>query len=165
MVSKLHHLDSGAHIRRPTDHRTIMVGESTAEMRGPLHPGVEWPYRPGTARFPIAHRHAADSFARRPCGKRGWITTTDTGHAWGAYLRYMRGRKNISKAGAAALKARHGLFQEPGLLQSRRLRPTNPHQNLGDVVVRSRMWARNQMMSFETITLAPIGLNLVDRHC
>jgi Xaa-Pro aminopeptidase len=114
-------------------------------------------------RFPEGTTGAAlDAFARKPLWDAGLDYDHGTGHGVGAYLSVHEGPQNISKRPIAqALKAGMICSNEPGYYKE------------GDYGIRienlvvvseseSIRGGDRPMMHFETITLAPIDLELVE---
>ena len=93
-------IDSGAQYPDGTTDvtRTVIVGTPTAEMKRPLHPRAEGPYRARHGALSRRHhRHAARHFARRPLWEAGLDYDHGTGHGVGSYLSVHEGPQNISK--------------------------------------------------------------------
>jgi Xaa-Pro aminopeptidase len=143
-------LDSGAQYPDGTTDvtRTIMVGESTPEMRDRFTRVLKGHIALATARFPDGTiGMQLDSFARRPLWEAGLDYDHGTGHGVGSYLSVHEGPQNISKKPVLqALKPGMVCSNEPGFYKA------------GAFGIR----IERPMMSFETITLAPIDLNLVE---
>ena len=139
------------------------MGEPTAEMRDRFTRVLKGHIPLALARFPEGTTGAQlDAFARRPLWEAGLDYDHGTGHGVGSYLSVHEGPQNISPRGThAGAEARHDLLQRARLLQDRRIR--HPHRESGR---RARLGAipggEKTMIGFETITLAPIDLNLVE---
>jgi Xaa-Pro aminopeptidase len=102
-----------------------------------------------------------DSFARRPLWEAGLDYDHGTGHGVGSYLSVHEGPQNISKKPVMqALKPGMVCSNEPGFYKAGAFGIRI--ENL--VVVREPedIGGDRPMMSFETITLVPIDLNLVE---
>ena len=115
------------------------------------------------ARFPEGTNGAQlDSFARRPLWEAGLDYGHGTGHGVGAYLSVHEGPQSISPRGTAqALLPGMICSNEPGYYKEGAFGIRI--ENL--VVVGAPQTAdggEKPMLSFETITLAPIDLALVD---
>jgi Xaa-Pro aminopeptidase len=157
-------LDSGAQYPDGTTDvtRTIMVGESTAEMRDRFTRVLKGHIALATAHFPDGTiGMQLDSFARRPLWEAGLDYDHGTGHGVGSYLSVHEGPQNISKKPVMqALKPGMVCSNEPGFYKAGAFGIRI--ENL--VVVREPedLGGERPMMSFETITLAPIDLNLVE---
>jgi len=117
-----------------------------------------------TARFPEGTTGMQlDAFARRPLWDAGLDYDHGTGHGVGSYLAVHEGPQNISKRPIAqALLPGMICSNEPGYYK------TGEYGiRIENLVVVSEAkpvpGGERPMMSFETITLAPIDLNLVER--
>jgi Xaa-Pro aminopeptidase len=157
-------LDSGAQYPDGTTDvtRTIIVGESTPEMRDRFTRVLKGHIALATARFPDGTiGMQLDSFARRPLWEAGLDYDHGTGHGVGSYLSVHEGPQNISKKPVMqALKPGMVCSNEPGFYKTgafgiriENLVVVTPPEDLG---------GERKMMGFETITLAPIDLNLVE---
>ena len=141
----------------------MMVGDATPEMKDRFTRVLKGHIALATARFPDGTiGMQLDSFARRPLWEAGLDYDHGTGHGVGSYLSVHEGPQNISKRPVMPeAEAGHDLFQRAGLLQDRRLR--HPHRKFGGGDrSRNALGGERKMMGFETITLAPIDLNLVE---
>ncbi len=157
-------LDSGAQYPDGTTDvtRTIMVGEATPEMRDRFTRVLKGHIALATARFPDGTiGMQLDSFARRPLWEAGLDYDHGTGHGVGSYLSVHEGPQNISKKPVMQpLKPGMVCSNEPGFYKTGAFGIRI--ENL--VVVREPedVGGERPMMSFETITLVPIDLNLVE---
>ena len=142
----------------------MIVGTPTAEMRDRFTRVLKGHIALATVRFPEGTTGAAlDAFARKPLWDAGLDYDHGTGHGVGAYLSVHEGPQNISKRiDRAGAEARDDLLERAGLLQGRRIR--HPHRESGrrDRAGRPLPGGERPMMGFETITLAPIDLELVE---
>jgi Xaa-Pro aminopeptidase len=114
-----------------------------------------------TALFPKGASGAQlDSFARRPLWEIGLDFDHGTGHGVGAYLSVHEGPQRISKLGHATLESGMILSNEPGYYK------TGAYgiriENLVLVEPREAPGGERAMLGFETLTLAPIDLALVE---
>jgi Xaa-Pro aminopeptidase len=158
-------IDSGAQYPDGTTDvtRTVIVGEPTAEMRDRFTRVLKGHIALATARFPEGTiGMQLDSFARRPLWDAGLDYDHGTGHGVGSYLSVHEGPQNISKRPVSQpLKPGMICSNEPGYYK------TGEYgiriENLV-VVTEPRPMPEGEraMMGFETITLAPIDLNLVE---
>ncbi|MEY4706671.1 MAG: hypothetical protein RJB58_394 [Pseudomonadota bacterium] len=156
-------LDSGAQYPDGTTDvtRTIMVGPPTPEMRDRFTRVLKGHIALATARFPDGTiGMQLDSFARRPLWEAGLDYDHGTGHGVGSYLSVHEGPQNISKK-PVMQKLMPGMVcsNEPGYYK------TGEYgiriENLVVVTQPEDLGGERKMMGFETITLAPIDLNLV----
>jgi Xaa-Pro aminopeptidase len=158
-------IDSGAQFVDGTTDvtRTVAVGIPTAEMRDRFTRVLQGHIQLALARFPEGTTGAQlDAFARRPLWDAGLDYGHGTGHGVGSYLSVHEGPQSISSRGTVqALKPGMICSNEPGYYK------TGEYgiriENL--VVVREPSLVpggEKPMLSFETITLAPIDLNCVE---
>ncbi|HEX4117402.1 MAG TPA: aminopeptidase P family protein [Rhizomicrobium sp.] len=158
-------IDSGAQYPDGTTDvtRTVIVGKPSADMRDRFTRVLKGHIALATVRFPEGTiGMQLDSFARRPLWEAGLDYDHGTGHGVGSYLAVHEGPQNISKRPVSqALLPGMICSNEPGYYK------TGEYgiriENL--VVVNEPKpvpGGERPMMSFETITLAPIDLNLVE---
>ena len=143
--------------------RTVMVGAAAPEMKDRFTRVLKGHIALATARFPDGTiGMQLDSFARRPLWEAGLDYDHGTGHGVGSYLSVHEGPQNISKRPVnQALKPGMIVSNEPGYYK------TGEYgiriENLVVVTDAEPVpGGERPMMAFETITLAPIDLNLVD---
>jgi Xaa-Pro aminopeptidase len=157
-------LDSGAQYPDGTTDitRTILVGEPTAEMRDRFTRVLKGHIALATARFPEGTiGMQLDSFARRPLWEAGLDYDHGTGHGVGSYLSVHEGPQNISKRPVMqALKPGMVCSNEPGFYKTGEFGIRI--ENLIVVMEAEDIGGDRAMMGFETITLVPIDLNLVE---
>ncbi|OAI45501.1 X-Pro aminopeptidase [Rhizomicrobium sp. SCGC AG-212-E05] len=157
-------LDSGAQYPDGTTDvtRTIMVGEPTPEMRDRFTRVLKGHIALATARFPDGTiGMQLDSFARRPLWEAGLDYDHGTGHGVGSYLSVHEGPQNISKK-PVMQKLMPGMVcsNEPGYYKAGAFGIRI--ENLVVVTQPEDLGGERKMMGFETITLAPIDLALVE---
>ncbi len=143
--------------------RTIIVGTPTAEMKDRFTRVLKGHIALATVKFPEGTTGAAlDAFARRPLWEVGLDYDHGTGHGVGSYLSVHEGPQNISKRPIAqTLKPGMIVSNEPGYYKAGEYGIRI--ENL--IVVRelpAMPGSDRTMMAFETITLAPIDLGLVE---
>ena len=158
-------IDSGAQYPDGTTDitRTVMVGAPTAEMKDRFTRVLKGHIALATARFPDGTiGMQLDSLARRPLWEVGLDYDHGTGHGVGSYLAVHEGPQNISKR-AVNQKLMPGMVcsNEPGFYKEGAF-----GIRLENLVVvtegRALPGGERKMMEFETITLAPLDLNLVE---
>ncbi len=157
-------LDSGAQYPDGTTDvtRTVMVGEPAAEMKDRFTRVLKGHIALATARFPDGTiGMQLDSFARRPLWEAGLDYDHGTGHGVGSYLSVHEGPQNISKR-PVMQKLMPGMVcsNEPGFYKTGAFGIRI--ENLVVVTQPQDVGGDRPMMGFETITLAPIDLNLVE---
>jgi len=141
--------------------RTIIVGKPTAEMKDRFTRVLKGHIALATVKFPEGTTGAAlDAFARRPLWEAGLDYDHGTGHGVGSYLSVHEGPQNISKRHIAQpLMPGMIVSNEPGYYKAGEYGIRI--ENL--IVVRELPATTDRkMMEFETITLAPIDLALVE---
>jgi Xaa-Pro aminopeptidase len=156
-------IDSGGQYQDGTTDvtRTLCIGEPTPEMRDRFTRVLKGHIAIATANFPNGTSGAQiDAFARRALWEAGLDFDHGTGHGVGSYLSVHEGPQRISKLGTTALMPGMILSNEPGYYKSgawgiriENLVVVEPHKIAG---------AELEMLGFETITLVPIALALVD---
>ena len=158
-------IDSGAqYVDGTTDvTRTVAVGEPTAEMRDRFTRVLKGHIQLALARFPEGTTGAAlDAFARRPLWDAGLDYGHGTGHGVGSYLSVHEGPQSISQRGTGqALKPGMICSNEPGYYKTGeygiRIENLVVVRDLGPIP-----GGEKSMLGFETITMAPIDLELVE---
>ena len=156
-------VDSGAQYEDGTTDvtRTIAVGRPTALMRNRFTRVLKGHVAIAEAVFPRGTSGAQiDVLARKALWDVGLDFDHGTGHGVGSYLSVHEGPQRIAKTGTAALAPGMILSNEPGyyLAGSFGIRT----ENLMVVEAREIAGAERAMLGFETLTLAPIDLRLVD---
>jgi len=158
-------IDSGAQYPDGTTDitRTVMVGVATAEMKDRFTRVLKGHIALATARFPDGTiGMQLDSLARRPLWEVGLDYDHGTGHGVGSYLAVHEGPQNISKR-AVNQKLMPGMVcsNEPGFYKEGAF-----GIRLENLVVvtegKDLPGGERKMMEFETITLAPLDLALVE---
>ena len=156
-------IDSGAQYEDGTTDitRTIAVGPPTDEMKDRFTRVLKGHIAIDTAVFPKGTSGAQiDSFARQPLWEIGLDFDHGTGHGIGSYLSVHEGPQRIAKIGVTPLEVGMMLSNEPGFYKA-------GHwgiriENLILVEKRDIKNAEREMLGFETLSFAPIDLNLVD---
>ena len=143
--------------------RTMIVGSASPEMRDRFTRVLKGHIALATMRFPEGTTGAAlDAFARKPLWDAGLDYDHGTGHGVGSYLSVHEGPQNISKKPITQpLKPGMICSNEPGYYKAGEYGIRI--ENLV-VVTEPQAIERGErgMMEFETITLAPIDLELVE---
>jgi Xaa-Pro aminopeptidase len=101
-----------------------------------------------------------DAFARQALWRAGLDFDHGTGHGVGSYLSVHEGPQRIAKAGTAALAPGMIVSNEPGYYAADRYGIRI--ENLVVVEPRTLPGAEREMFGFETISLAPIDMSLVN---
>jgi len=157
-------IDSGAQYEDGTTDitRTVAVGTPSADMRANFTRVLKGHIAIARAVFPDGTSGAQlDPFARQFLWRAGLDFDHGTGHGVGSYLSVHEGPARISKLGEAALKRGMILSNEPGYYR------TGAYgiriENLVLVIeARPVAGAERPLNAFETLTLAPIDLRLID---
>lgn len=161
----LYLVDSGAqYLDGTTDiTRTVAIGEPSPEMREHFTRVLKGHIALATVRFPQGTTGSQlDVLARQFLWQAGLDYDHGTGHGVGSYLSVHEGPQRISKvASGIALQPGMILSNEPGYYQTgaygiriENLVAVEPCADLPD--------AARPMLAFETLTLAPIDLTLVE---
>jgi Xaa-Pro aminopeptidase len=158
-------IDSGAQYPDGTTDvtRTVIIGTPTAEMKDRFTRVLKGHISLATVRFPEGTTGAAlDAFARRPLWEAGLDYDHGTGHGVGSYLSVHEGPQNISKRNITQpLKPGMICSNEPGFYKTGEF-----GIRIENLIVVSEAkpvpGGERKMMEFETITLAPIDLGLVE---
>ena len=156
-------IDSGGQYEDGTTDitRTVVVGKPTAEMRDRFTRVLKGHIAIARAVFPVGISGAQlDSFARQSLWQAGLDFDHGTGHGVGSYLSVHEGPQRIAKSGTTALAEGMILSNEPGYYKAGawgiRI------ENLVIVEKRIIKGAERPMLGFETVSLAPIDLALVE---
>ncbi len=143
--------------------RTVAIGAPTAEQRDRFTRVLRGHIALATARFPAGTTGAQlDAFARRALWEAGLDYDHGTGHGVGSYLGVHEGPQGISKrASTVALEPGMIVSNEPGYYK------TGEYgiriESLVVVTAAGRpAGGELDLLGFETLTLAPIDLALVD---
>ncbi|CAA9337102.1 MAG: Xaa-Pro aminopeptidase, partial [uncultured Microvirga sp.] len=141
--------------------RTVAVGPPNAEMRDRFTRVLKGHIAIARAVFPKGTSGAQiDAFARMALWQAGLDFDHGTGHGVGSYLSVHEGPQRIAKTGTTPLEPGMILSNEPGYYK------TGAYgiriENLILVEPRAVAGAEREMMGFETLTLAPIDLSLVE---
>ncbi|MEO1251118.1 MAG: aminopeptidase P family protein [Pseudomonadota bacterium] len=143
--------------------RTAPIGEPTDEMRNRFTRVLKGHISLATLRFPEGTTgHQVDAFARRPLWDAGLDYDHGTGHGVGSFLGVHEGPQRIAKAvNTQALLPGMILSNEPGFYKEGAFGIRI--ENL--IVVKKAQTpdgGDRAMLEFETMTMAPINLDLVD---
>jgi Xaa-Pro aminopeptidase len=161
-VNSLYLVDSGGqYLDGTTDiTRTIAVGEVSAEMKDRFTRVLKGHIALATTRFPRGTSGSAlDAIARRPLWQIGLDYDHGTGHGVGSYLSVHEGPQRISKMpNRVALEAGMIVSNEPGYYKDGEYGIRI--ENLVTVIEDKQ---HPGMLCFETLTLAPIDLEAIDR--
>ncbi len=161
---ELYLVDSGAQYQDGTTDvtRTVAIGTPNDEQRDRFTRVLKGHIALATARFPAGTSGMQlDVLARRALWDVGLDYDHGTGHGVGSYLSVHEGPQRIAKIGSSVpLKPGMILSNEPGYYK------TGAYgiriENLVIVTRISVEGAEREMLGFETLTLAPIDLNLVE---
>ena len=160
----LYLVDSGGQYQDGTTDitRTVPIGEATDEMRDRFTRVLKGHIALATMKFPAGTTgHQLDMVARKPLWDVGLDYDHGTGHGVGSFLGVHEGPQRIAKApNTQALKPGMILSNEPGFYKAGEfgirienlIVVTQPKPVPG---------GEREMMEFETLTLAPINLDLV----
>ncbi len=157
-------VDSGAQYTDGTTDvtRTIAIGRPDEPDARSLHPGAEGP--PGASPRRSSQRHhraQLDALARVPLWAAGLDFDHGIGHGVGSYLCVHEGPHRIAKTGTIALLPGMIVSNEPGYYKAGGFGIRI--ENLVVIEPRPVPGGEREMLGFETLTLAPIDLRLVER--
>ena len=144
--------------------RTVALGTPTAEHRDRFTRVLKGHIAIASTRFPEGTTGGQlDALARLALWEAGLDFSHGTGHGVGSYLCVHEGPANISKASQIPLSPHMILSNEPGYYKAgaygiriENLMVVREPQN----ILRGEI----PMLSFETLTLAPIDLSLIEPH-
>ena len=156
-------IDSGAQYEDGTTDitRTIAVGRPTALMRDRYTRVLKGHIAIACAVFPKGTTGAQlDPFARRPLWQAGLDFDHGTGHGVGSYLSVHEGPQRIAKTGTTPLVPGMIISNEPGYYAAGAFGIRI--ENLIAVEPRKIEGAEREMLGFETLTLAPIDMRLIE---
>src|ERR1019366_2726942 len=156
-------IDSGGQYEDGTTDitRPLAIGKPAAEMRDRFTRVLKGHVAIARAVFPKGTSGAQiDALARVPLWRAGLDFDHGTGHGVGSYLSVHEGPQRISKLGSAGLEPGMILSNEPGFYHAGRWGIRI--ENLVVVEKREIVGAEREMLGFETITLAPIELALIE---
>ncbi len=141
--------------------RTVAVGRPTGLMRDRFTRVLKGHIAIAQAVFPKGTSGAQiDILARKALWDIGADFDHGTGHGVGSYLSVHEGPQRIAKTGTTALAPGMILSNEPGYYAPGAFGIRT--ENLMAVEPRAIRGAEREMLGFETLTLAPIDLRLVD---
>jgi Xaa-Pro aminopeptidase len=140
--------------------RTLAVGTPTAEMKDRFTRVLKGHIALATVKFPKGTSGSSlDVLARRPLWEVGLDYDHGTGHGVGSYLSVHEGPQRISKApNRVALEPGMIISNEPGYYKEGEY-----GIRIENLIVVQPVEGQPNMLQFETITLAPIDINLIDR--
>jgi len=145
--------------------RTVAIGTPTDEMRDRFTQVLKGHIALATIHFPTGTTgHQLDVLARQPLWQMGLDYDHGTGHGVGSYLGVHEGPQRIAKwVNTVALQPGMILSNEPGYYKSGEygIRIENLIVVNHPAPIKG---GEREMMSFETITLAPIARNLINKQ-
>ncbi|MFM9848362.1 MAG: aminopeptidase P family protein [Hyphomicrobiaceae bacterium] len=157
-------VDSGAQYEDGTTDvtRTVAIGSPTQEMRERFTLVLKGHIAISTARFPKATAGAhLDAFARHALWQQGLDFDHGTGHGVGSYLSVHEGPQGLSKRSHVSLEPGMIVSNEPGYYKAGQYGIRI--ENLLIVTEAEAIpGGDRKMMGFETLTLVPIDLRLVE---
>lgn len=160
--NSLYLIDSGGqYLDGTTDiTRTIAVGQPTQEMKDCFTRVLKGHIALATARFPKGTTGSAlDALARRPLWDAGLDYDHGTGHGVGSYLSVHEGPQRISKMpNRVALEPGMIISNEPGYYKEGEF-----GIRIENLVTVRECADFPGMLEFETLTLAPIDLNAIEK--
>jgi Xaa-Pro aminopeptidase len=162
--NEIYLIDSGGQYQDGTTDvtRTVIIGQPTDEMKDRFTRVLKGMIAISTICFPKGTTGGhIDVLARAALWKAGLDFDHGTGHGVGSYLSVHEGPARISKAGNVALQPGMILSNEPGYYKAGHFGIRI--ENLLIVKEPSDIkGGERPMLSFETLTFAPIDRNLID---
>jgi Xaa-Pro aminopeptidase len=156
-------IDSGAQYEDGTTDitRTIAVGRPSALMRDRFTRVLKGHIAVARAVFPPGTNGAQiDALARAALWRAGLDFDHGTGHGVGSYLSVHEGPQRLAKTGTTALATGMIVSNEPGYYAAGAFGIRI--ENLVAVEARTIPGGDRPMLGFETLTLAPIDLSLIE---
>jgi len=156
-------IDSGGQYEDGTTDitRTICVGRPTSAMRDRFTRVLKGHIAIAQAVFPKGTSGAQiDALARQSLWSVGLDFDHGVGHGIGSYLSVHEGPQRIAKTGTVALAPGMIISNEPGFYAAGKFGIRI--ENLVVVETRTIAGAERPMLGFETISLAPIDLRLIE---
>jgi Xaa-Pro aminopeptidase len=164
--NEIYLIDSGGQYRDGTTDvtRTVIFGKPTAEMKDRFTRVLKGMIAISVARFPQGCTGAhIDALARNALWQGGYDFDHGTGHGVGSFLSVHEGPASISKRSHVVIAPGMILSNEPGYYKINHygirtenlLLVTEPEKIKG---------ADRAMLTFETLTFAPIDRRLIDTH-
>jgi Xaa-Pro aminopeptidase len=157
-------IDSGGQYQDGTTDvtRTIIVGSPSAKMKTHFTFVLKGMIAVSMARFPIGTTGVQiDTLARTTLWQHGFDFDHGTGHGVGSYLSVHEGPARISKAGHVPLAPGMILSNEPGFYLKGKYGIRIENLLLVKPAAKPKGGDR-PMLSFETLTYAPIDQRLID---
>jgi Xaa-Pro aminopeptidase len=158
-------IDSGAQYQDGTTDvtRTIIIGAPTGEMKERFTRVLKGMIGMSTVRFPKGTTGSQlDVLARAALWRAGFDYDHGTGHGVGSYLSVHEGPARLNKTDRTALEPGMILSNEPGYYKAGeygiRIENLVLVEDLHEI-----QGGERPMMGFETLTLAPIDRQLIDR--
>ena len=142
--------------------RTIAIGRPNAEMKDRFTRVLKGHIAIATARFPVGTTGAQlDTLARTALWRAGLDYDHGTGHGVGSYLNVHEGPQRIARTGTAPLEPGMILSNEPGYYK-----PDEYGIRIENLLLvgepETVAGGERKLLSFETLTLCPIDLRLVE---
>ena len=163
-INEIYLIDSGGQYRDGTTDvtRTIIVGQPTPAMKKHYTLVLKGMIAVSVARFPVGTSGVQlDALARAALWQNGLDFDHGTGHGVGSFLSVHEGPARISKAGHVPLEPGMILSNEPGFYLKGKYGIRI--ENLLLVKPLSKTAGGDRaMLSFETLTFAPIDKRLID---
>lgn len=162
--NEIYLIDSGGQYRDGTTDvtRTVIIGEASAAMKRHNTLVLKGMISVSMARFPAGTTGVQlDAMARAALWQNGFDFDHGTGHGVGSFLSVHEGPARISKAGTVALEPGMILSNEPGYYLKGKYGIRIENLLLVKAALKPKGGDR-PMLSFETLTFAPIDKRLID---
>ncbi len=162
--NEIYLVDSGGQYRDGTTDitRTTIIGNASSAMRKHFTLVLKGMIAVSVARFPLGTTGVQlDALARAALWQHGYDFDHGTGHGVGSFLSVHEGPARISKAGHAPLEAGMIISNEPGYYLNGKYGIRIENLLLVKPAQKPKSGDR-PMLSFETLSFAPIDKNLID---
>jgi Xaa-Pro aminopeptidase len=163
-INEIYLIDSGGQYRDGTTDvtRTVIIGTPTTDMKRHNTLVLKGMIAVSLARFPAGTTGIQlDSMARAALWQHGFDFDHGTGHGVGSFLSVHEGPARISKAGHVALQPGMIVSNEPGYYRKDHYGIRIENLLLVKPATKPKGGDRS-MLSFETLTFAPIDAHLIE---
>tara|TARA_B100000686_G_scaffold353260_1_gene458170 strand:+ start:8156 stop:9958 length:1803 start_codon:yes stop_codon:yes gene_type:complete len=153
----------GQYLEGTTDvTRTIIIGQPTNQMKKDFTIVLKAHIALASSKFPKGTSgNELDILARTPLWKNNMNYGHGTGHGVGSFLSVHEGPHRISKGSFIPLQPGMITSNEPGFYKTRKYGIRIENLML---VKKDKNYKANKMLSFKTLTLAPIDVKLIDAN-
>jgi len=153
----------GQYLEGTTDvTRTVIIGRASKQMKKDFTIVLKAHIALASSKFPKGTSgNDLDILARTPMWKNNMNYGHGTGHGVGSFLSVHEGPQRISKGSFVSLEPGMITSNEPGFYKTGKYGIRIENLML---VVKDKDYVANKMLSFKTLTLAPIDIKLIDKN-